>query len=54
MAQGLGYLIASTGPMLVGLLHEATGGWTVSLLALLVALVAQLVAGVLAGRPRLA
>jgi CP family cyanate transporter-like MFS transporter len=54
MAQGLGYLIASTGPMLVGLLHEATGGWTVSLLALLAALVAQLVAGVLAGRPRLA
>ncbi|MCE3551874.1 MFS transporter [Pseudonocardia sp. RS11V-5] len=52
MAQGFGYLIASTGPMLVGLLHEATGGWTVSLAVLLVALVAQLVAGVLAGRPR--
>jgi CP family cyanate transporter-like MFS transporter len=52
MAQGFGYLIASTGPLLVGLLHEATGGWTVSLAVLVVALTVQLVAGMLAGRPR--
>jgi len=52
MAQCVGYLIASVGPMLFGLLHEATGAWTVSLVLLFGALTAQLVAGVLAGRPR--
>jgi MFS transporter, CP family, cyanate transporter len=52
MAQGFGYLLASTGPLLVGLLHDATGAWTLSLLVLIAALVAQLIAGVAAGRPR--
>jgi CP family cyanate transporter-like MFS transporter len=28
--QGLGYTAAATGPPVVGLLHEATGGWTAS------------------------
>ncbi len=28
MAQGVGYLLASLGPLLAGLLHSATGGWT--------------------------
>ncbi|GAA1853847.1 MFS transporter [Pseudonocardia ailaonensis] len=51
-AQGAGYLIASFGPLLFGLLHDATGGWTVSLLLLLGALCGQLIAGSLAGRPR--
>lgn len=27
--QGVGYLIAATGPIVTGLLHGATGGWTV-------------------------
>lgn len=27
-AQSIGYLIAGTGPLLVGVLHGATGGWT--------------------------
>lgn len=52
MAQGFGYLIASTGPMFVGLLHDATGTWTLSLTVLVAALVGQLLAGVAAGRPR--
>ncbi|MFR9802515.1 MFS transporter [Pseudonocardia sp. RS010] len=52
MAQCFGYLIASVGPMVFGLLHEATGAWTASLFVLLGALAVQLVAGVLAGRPR--
>jgi CP family cyanate transporter-like MFS transporter len=34
-AQGIGYLIASLGPLLIGFLHSATGGWTVPLVALL-------------------
>ena len=27
-AQGIGYLVAASGPLLVGLLHDLTGGWT--------------------------
>jgi CP family cyanate transporter-like MFS transporter len=35
MAQSGGYLLASTGPLVMGLLYTATGGWTVPLLFLL-------------------
>lgn len=52
-AQSLGYLLAATGPLFVGLLHEITDGWTVSLLLLLVVLAGQVTAGVAAARPRL-
>ncbi len=52
-AQSVGYLLAATGPLAVGLLHEATGGWTAGLLVLLAVLIPQLVAGLLAARPRL-
>ena len=27
MAQGVGYTLAAFGPLAVGLLHDATGGW---------------------------
>jgi MFS transporter, CP family, cyanate transporter len=50
-AQGIGYLIASTGPLLIEVLHRVTGGWTVPLSALLGLAVLQLVTGWLAGRP---
>jgi CP family cyanate transporter-like MFS transporter len=49
-AQGAGYLIASIGPLLIGLLHTATGGWTVPVWALLAVTAVQLVTGWLAGR----
>ena len=49
-AQSTGYLIAAAGPLAVGFLHTATGGWTVPVLALLGALCLQLWAGLLAGR----
>jgi CP family cyanate transporter-like MFS transporter len=52
MAQGIGYLIAGTGPFLIGLLHDTTGGWTVPFTVLLAVVVAQAVTGALAGRPR--
>jgi len=52
MAQGLGYLFACLGPFAVGLLHSATGAWTVPVLALLALLVVQLAAGLQAGRDR--
>jgi CP family cyanate transporter-like MFS transporter len=50
LSQGAGYLVASTGPLLVGFLHAATGSWTVPVLALLGVAVGQLVSGLLAGR----
>jgi CP family cyanate transporter-like MFS transporter len=31
MAQSIGYLLAATGPLLFGLLHDATHGWSASL-----------------------
>lgn len=52
MAQGLGYLLAAAGPFLFGLLHDVTGDWTVPFVFLLVVVLAQLVFGYLAGRPR--
>ena len=52
-AQSVGYLLAATGPLAVGLLHEATGGWTAGLTLLLAVLVVQLVVGLAAARPRL-
>jgi MFS transporter, CP family, cyanate transporter len=49
--QGIGYLIASTGPLLIEFLHRVTGGWTAPLAALLGVGVLQLVTGWLGGRP---
>ena len=34
--QSVGYLIAAVGPFAVGLLYDATGGWTVPLVVLIV------------------
>ena len=51
-AQGLGYLLASAGPLLIGLLHSVTGSWTVPIAILLVVGCGQLVAGLLAGRDK--
>jgi CP family cyanate transporter-like MFS transporter len=52
-AQSTGYLLAATGPLAVGLLHEATGGWALGLAALLAVTVVQTAVGVGAARPRL-
>jgi CP family cyanate transporter-like MFS transporter len=49
-AQGVGYLIASTGPLFIGLLHSATGGWAVPVWVLLGVAALELVSGCLAGR----
>jgi len=54
MSQGIGYLLAATGPLLVGILHSLTGGWQVPLVLLLALLVPQAVAGVGSARPRFA
>jgi CP family cyanate transporter-like MFS transporter len=51
-AQSAGYLLAAAGPLGLGLLHEATGGWTTGLVVLVLALIGQTAVGVLGARPR--
>lgn len=51
-AQSTGYLIAALGPLLVGVLHELTGGWQLPLGFLVAAAVVQAFAGLAAARPR--
>jgi len=52
MAQSVGYLLAATGPLLIGILHDTTGAWTAALFVLLGLLVVQFVVGMFAGRDR--
>ena len=52
-AQGAGYLIAAAGPLAVGFLHAATGGWTAPVLALLAVAALEFWAGWLAARARM-
>lgn len=50
MAQAVGYCIAATAPFLFGALHDLTGGWDASVIAILLALVPTAWAGWLASR----
>jgi CP family cyanate transporter-like MFS transporter len=50
-SQSVGYLVASVGPLMVGLLHSATGNWNIPVALLLLLCVAGLATGLLAGRP---
>ena len=50
-SQSVGYLVASAGPLAVGLLHSATGSWNIPVALLLVLCAAELASGLLAGRP---
>ncbi|MFC5821205.1 CynX/NimT family MFS transporter [Nonomuraea harbinensis] len=50
--QSAGYLIAGAGPLLVGVLREVGGGWTLPYLLIFAVLVAQLFTGLYAGRDR--
>jgi CP family cyanate transporter-like MFS transporter len=52
MTQSVGYLLAAVGPLGFGLLHSVTGGWTPSLVVLLVILLAEVVIGWFVGRAR--
>jgi CP family cyanate transporter-like MFS transporter len=51
-AQGVGYLVATAGPLVVGFLHAATGSWTIPIVALLAVTGFQLVVGMQAARAR--
>ncbi|MCD4526493.1 MFS transporter [Nocardioides sp. cx-173] len=49
--QSTGYLLAALGPFGVGLLHDASGGWTLPLLALIALSVPLLALGLAVARP---
>ena len=49
--QSTGYLMAALGPFGIGVLHEATGGWTVPLLVLTSLSVPLFLVGFYVGRP---
>jgi CP family cyanate transporter-like MFS transporter len=52
MAQGVGYILASAGPLLAGLLHASMGNWTGLAVLSVVLGAAMLTAGLGAGRNR--
>lgn len=52
MAQAVGYLLAACGPPLMGKMHDATGTWHLSLMAVAAIALVMAVFGGLAGRDR--
>jgi CP family cyanate transporter-like MFS transporter len=52
VVQGGGYLVASSGPLVFGVLHDLSGKWTLSFGFLLIAVLALLVGGYHACKPR--
>jgi CP family cyanate transporter-like MFS transporter len=53
MAQGVGYLFASMGPILVGAIHDLTGNWEIPFTFVVLLLVPYAINAWLAGRPRM-
>ncbi|MFI7246498.1 CynX/NimT family MFS transporter [Streptomyces qinglanensis] len=51
-AQSTGYLLSIPGPLLVGSLHDLSGGWHAPLLLMAALMLAQMATGLLAGRDR--
>jgi CP family cyanate transporter-like MFS transporter len=52
-AQGIGYTVGALGPLLVGVLHDASGGWTLPLSFLLVTSFVAIAGAVVLSRPGL-
>ncbi|NUP60881.1 MAG: MFS transporter [Nonomuraea sp.] len=50
--QSAGYLIAGAGPLLVGVIYQMTGGWSLTYVLIFGVLAAQLLTGLYAGRER--
>lgn len=50
--QSIGYIVAGSGPLLFGVLNDATGGWTAPLALLFVGLAIAVAAGLRAALPR--
>ncbi|RII89887.1 MFS transporter [Clavibacter michiganensis] len=51
--QGIGYSIGAIGPLLFGVLHEATGGWTAPLLMLFAMVAVASASGFYLAKPRM-
>jgi CP family cyanate transporter-like MFS transporter len=51
MAQSLGYLLATAGPIAAGFLHELTGTWTAALLMVAAIAGLQILVALRVGRP---
>lgn len=51
-AQSLGYMMAAAGPLLFGVLHDLSGGWTLPYVLVFVMLAVQLLTGWYVSRPR--
>jgi CP family cyanate transporter-like MFS transporter len=51
LTQSVGYIFSGLGPLLVGILHEATGGWSVPLLMIAGSAVFLLLGGLAIARP---
>lgn len=51
-AQCVGYMLSAPGPILAGVLHQYTVGWTVPIAFMAVMLIPQTISGLLAGRNR--
>lgn len=50
-SQTIGYAMAATGPLLVGLMLSATGGWTIPIWVLIATTAAMVAAGLIASAP---
>jgi MFS transporter, CP family, cyanate transporter len=53
MSQSVGYTLAALGPLLIGALHDASGGWTLPLAVALALVVPESIAAFGAGKPGL-
>jgi CP family cyanate transporter-like MFS transporter len=51
--QGLGYLLGSLGPVLVGVLHQSTGSWIAPLVFLFCTVAVTVIAGTIVAKPRM-
>lgn len=51
-SQAVGYSIGALGPLVIGILHDATGSWTVPLIVLMVAALPAGFAAIVLARPR--
>jgi CP family cyanate transporter-like MFS transporter len=50
--QGVGYIVGAIGPLVFGLLHEATDGWRIPVVFLLGTVCTILITGSIVARPR--
>lgn len=51
--QGMGYLIGALGPLMLGILHDLTAGWTAPILFLITTVLGMAISGAVLLRPRM-